>query len=193
MKLSNDIKALGTFIILNGYKGSNVAILGNESYQWQVSLLTVLCGVGAIVPLDKDWELREMKRYANKTNCNYMIFSEEFEDVAWNLYNDAVTPIQNYLCIDNEEMKTQWDTMESAIKFGQGYLDIGYDDYDKSEVTLDDVAIIQYASKKNINEEPILITHRDISLNRVPTQEPAKGICQMFQALEGEKLIHLKK
>lgn len=50
--LRTDIDALGTYMLSAGMQGQRIAVIGPNSYEWLLAYLTVVCGVGVMVPLD---------------------------------------------------------------------------------------------------------------------------------------------
>lgn len=51
--LNYDVSALGTKLIDFGLKDKRIAIISENRYEWCVSYLSVVCGTGVVVPLDK--------------------------------------------------------------------------------------------------------------------------------------------
>jgi len=49
-----DVCALGTELLARGLGNKKVLLVGENSYQWAVSYMAVICGVGVIVPVDKE-------------------------------------------------------------------------------------------------------------------------------------------
>ena len=49
----NEINALGSKLISDGYKGAHIAVMGANSYKWALSYMSVVCGTGVVVPIDK--------------------------------------------------------------------------------------------------------------------------------------------
>ena len=48
----DNINALGTALISVGLQGQRIGLIGENKYEWQEAYLSVVCGVGVIVPLD---------------------------------------------------------------------------------------------------------------------------------------------
>ncbi|MEG1244508.1 MAG: long-chain fatty acid--CoA ligase, partial [Oscillospiraceae bacterium] len=53
-ELQADIRALGTALWSMDLHGKKIAVMGKNSYQWSISYLAVTCGLGVIVPIDKE-------------------------------------------------------------------------------------------------------------------------------------------
>ena len=60
-EFKKDIDSLGTALLNMGLKGKRVAVISKNRYEWVVSYLAVLNGVGIVVPLDKSLPPQEIK------------------------------------------------------------------------------------------------------------------------------------
>ena len=49
----DDVNALGTALISIGLKDKRIGLIGENRYEWEESYLSVTCGTGVLVPLDK--------------------------------------------------------------------------------------------------------------------------------------------
>jgi long-subunit acyl-CoA synthetase (AMP-forming) len=160
--LSDDVDALGTFLVYNGLKGKNIAIMGGDFYECTVSYLSVVCGTGVAVPLDEEWSLHRLKRYINATDCSCIIFSEAVEDVVWELYNDGVTPLQTFIRMGDKNTGSQFISMEEAINEGKDCIAFGNRDFFDAQIAADDLAVIQFESAIADAPKPALLTHGNI-------------------------------
>ena len=48
------MEALGTRLLDLGLKDKKIAVIGDSCYEWIMTYFAVVCGVGVIVPLDKN-------------------------------------------------------------------------------------------------------------------------------------------
>lgn len=68
-KMVND---LGTALINIGLKDKRIAVIGENRFEWEVSYLSIVCGTGIVVPLDKSLPENELKdlieRSRNRSN-----------------------------------------------------------------------------------------------------------------------------
>ena len=53
-KLRSDVFSLGTALMARGFSGKNIAVIGENRYEWLLTYFAVSGGVGVIVPLDKE-------------------------------------------------------------------------------------------------------------------------------------------
>ena len=52
-EVQSDVFNLATKLINSGFKGKRIAVIGENSYEWEITYLSVVCGTGTIVPIDK--------------------------------------------------------------------------------------------------------------------------------------------
>ena len=78
-ELYSDMVNLGNKLIDMGLKDKNIAIIGKNSYEWGLSYLTTVCGVGKVVPLDKELKKEELDKQLNNLNVDLIIYSKEQE------------------------------------------------------------------------------------------------------------------
>ena len=66
------IDSLGTALIDMGLKGKKIAIIGENRFQWEIAYLSIICGTGIVVPLDKALPENELEalieRSRNRSN-----------------------------------------------------------------------------------------------------------------------------
>ena len=60
----DEINALGTALIARGLKDKRIAVCGENCYYWCLAYLAAVCGVGVVVPLDKELPDSDLKGLA---------------------------------------------------------------------------------------------------------------------------------
>ena len=82
--LRNDVFALASSFINNGYTSKHIAIIGSTSYEWVVSFLAIIISSNVAVPIDKMLSEKEMLFLLDKGDVEVVLFDEEFENIAKN-------------------------------------------------------------------------------------------------------------
>lgn len=66
------IDNLGTALIDIGLKDKKIAIIGENRFEWEIAYLSIVCGTGIVVPLDKALPENELEalieRSRNRSN-----------------------------------------------------------------------------------------------------------------------------
>ena len=77
----NDINYLGTALINKNLKDKKVAIIGKNRYEWCLSYLAVINGVGTVVPLDKGLPEKEIESLLIRSQADSIIFEDSYIDI----------------------------------------------------------------------------------------------------------------
>ena len=54
------VEELGTELYARGYAGSRIIVMGDNSLEWATVYMATVCGVGVIVPVDKELPIEEI-------------------------------------------------------------------------------------------------------------------------------------
>ena len=99
-----DINALGTALISLGLKNARVVVISPNRYEWCVTYMAVVNGVGVIVPLDRSLPRNEMQGMLERSQADAIIFDKKYKETIRELKNNCETiNIKNYICMDDEE------------------------------------------------------------------------------------------
>ena len=79
-ELRKMVNSLGTQLIELGLKGKRIAVIGENRYEWQIAYLSIVCGTGTVVPLDKSLPENEIKRLIQRAEVEAIFYSERYED-----------------------------------------------------------------------------------------------------------------
>ena len=81
-KFREDVISLGTSLIQNlNLQDEKVAIIGENSYIWAVSYFAITCGVGIVVPIDKDLPANEIINLVKRSGAKAIIYSPRKREI----------------------------------------------------------------------------------------------------------------
>ena len=60
LEFYHDVNSLGAAFIRRGLLGKRVIVIGENSYAWCMTYMTVACGLGVIIPVDKEIPAEEL-------------------------------------------------------------------------------------------------------------------------------------
>ena len=72
------IDALGTELINLGLKGKRIAVIGENRYEWEIAYLSIVCGTGIVVPLDKSLPEAEIERLIKRADVEAIFNSKKY-------------------------------------------------------------------------------------------------------------------
>lgn len=73
-EVRNMIDALGTALCNLGLKGKRIAVIGENRYEWEIAYLSIVCGTGIVVPLDKALPENELKSVIERSEIEAIIY-----------------------------------------------------------------------------------------------------------------------
>ena len=74
----NQVNQLGTRLIDLGLKDKRIAVIGENCYEWCVSYLSVVCGTGIVVPLDKSLPDNEIESLILRSEVEAIFYTEKY-------------------------------------------------------------------------------------------------------------------
>lgn len=74
-RYQNEIKAVGTALVDMGLSGEKIAVSGDNSYEWCLSYMATVTGVGVIVPIDKELLFDDINNILNTADVK-LIFCD---------------------------------------------------------------------------------------------------------------------
>ena len=93
-----DMNALGTGLIDLGLKDKKIALIGDTSYYWFLSYFATVCGVGVIVPLDKNLPPEELYGIVKRSGASALIFDSKSEKRLAEVFKD-VCNLEHFICM----------------------------------------------------------------------------------------------
>lgn len=71
----NDILYLSEALLSIGLKGKKIIIIGENSYEWMISWVSIIGYVGIALPVDKTWTIHDLRNIINTTDIAAIIYS----------------------------------------------------------------------------------------------------------------------
>lgn len=151
MQYMADINALGTKLVDMGLKGEKIAVIGEASYSWAVTYLAVVCGVGVIVPLDKELPKEELDNLINIANVKMIIHSPKVKTI------DKDTKVDYKISMGEE--------LDALIEDGKRLLKEGNRNYLDAVIDPEEMQILLFTSGTTGMAKGVMHNHRTICTN----------------------------
>ncbi len=103
VELRRDVDALGTAFLKRGMLGKRLAIIGKNRYEWILGYWAHLCGLGIVVPLDKDLPLEELQQSLIRAKADALYFDMAHMPLVESLKADPAFGGLQFFCMDEAE------------------------------------------------------------------------------------------
>jgi len=180
-QLGKDVDALGTGLINLGLSGSKIAIIGENCYEWIVTYLAVVNGVGVVVPLDKELNQEEIYNLIETAECDAVFFTETYESifkeypikqkVRMKIYGDRTDPAEKLVEEPASEGIINWS---SLVARGESLIEQGDRSFLDSDPDPEEMRMLLFSSGTTGTAKGIMLCHRNIVSNLMETRRIVK-------------------
>ncbi|MBN2852226.1 MAG: AMP-binding protein [Clostridia bacterium] len=176
---ANHIEYLGEKMIDMGLRGSFIAVLGENRYEWTIPYMSTVNGLGVIVPLDKELSKEEIANLITRSNSEAFFYSEKFKDVAAYVKENAGC-VKYYVCMDKLDDESLY--IYDLIDDGQKLVEAGHKEHSRLPVDENAMSMLIFTSGTTGIPKGVMLCHRNI-LTVMYGSEPAMNITQEDSAL----------
>ena len=174
--LKEDIDALGTALIDLGLRDKKIAIIANNRYEWCISYLATLCGVGIVVPLDKSLPAGEIESLLQRSYADAVIFENKYSEIMENIKQNSTNNVEYYICMDNAENK-EHISLNDLLAKGKALLTTKDTRFKDAIIDPEKMNIILFTSGTTSASKAVMLSQKNIvsnihALNSIIKVEP---------------------
>ena len=165
-QFKEDVIGLGTGLIeYLGLRDKRVVIISETTYNWYVSYMAMLCGVGIAVPMDKELPANELENLVKRSKASAIIFSsrkkELIEKVKPNL-PDVEYFIEMYSDADLNGKDVGFNTVKNI---GKKLYENGNNSLLDTKIDKDEFKVLIFTSGTTSASKVVMLCNRNLAEN----------------------------
>ena len=161
----DNINSLGTELIEMGLKNKKVAVISENRYEWATVYLSVVCGVGVIVPLDKSLPPNELESLIVRSGVEAIFYSSKYDEIMKDIKERKTTNLRYFISMDKEAWEDGIYSQKELISKGKKLLDSGNKKYLEAEINNEEMSIMLFTSGTTSMSKAVMLSHKNICAN----------------------------
>lgn len=159
------IDALGTALIDLGLKDKCIAVIGENRYEWEVAYLSVVCGTGIVVPLDKSLPANELENLIKRSEVEAIFFTSKYKDTIKSIKAKENTNLKYIIQMDIEENEDEILSEKALIEKGTLLIDSGDRSFIDATIDSNQMSIMLFTSGTTAASKVVALSHKNICSN----------------------------
>lgn len=156
------VNALGTALIAKGLKGKRVAVIGENCYQWATSYLAVICGVGVVIPLDKELGAGELKQLVTESEASAVMFTDKYSETFKDIRNSGDNRLELLINMTGLGDDTGGLTWSGLIAEGKTLMEQGDRSFIDAEIDSGEMSELLFTSGTTGIAKGVMLSHRNL-------------------------------
>lgn len=165
-EFGKDVLGLGTGMVkyLNLFN-KRVVIIGENSYNWYISYMAMLCGVGIAVPIDKDIPANELENLIHRARASAIIYSPKKRDVIEKI-KENVPEVDYFIEMYSDSPLSDKHIGLYAVKdIGCKLIESGDDSFRQIEIDPEEFKVLIFTSGTTASSKGVMICNRNLAQN----------------------------
>ena len=159
------INALGTSLINLGLKGKRIAVIGENRYEWEIAYLSIVCGTGIVVPLDKSLPTNELELLIERSDIEAIFYTKKYSEIIQNIRLSEKNKLKHLISMDNDENVEGIYSQKELIREGKKLIEEGNNEFLNAKINPKEMEIMLFTSGTTSKSKVVALSHENICTN----------------------------
>ena len=159
------INYLGTALINLGLKGKRIGVIGENRYEWELAYLSVVCGVGIVVPMDKSLPANELEEVIERSEVEAIFYSKKYEEVIKKIKYSEKNKLKHLISMDTDIHEEGIYSEKELIEKGKEMVDSGNREYINAKINPEEMRIMLFTSGTTSKSKVVALSHKNLISN----------------------------
>ena len=153
------VDGLGTKLIEMGLKDKRIAVIGENRYEWEIAYLSIVCGTGTVVPLDKSLPENELESLIERSKAEAIICSQKYVEIL------KKTKLKYIISMDLENDNDGIISQKRLISEGIQLVKSGNTSFTNAKIDNEKMSIMLFTSGTTSISKAVALSHKNICSN----------------------------
>ena len=153
------VDGLGTKLIDMGLKDKRIAVIGENRYEWEIAYLSIVCGTGTVVPLDKSLPENELESLIERSKAEAIICSQKYVEIL------KKTKLKYIISMDLEKDNDGIISQKRLISEGIQLVKSGNTSFINAKIDNEKMSIMLFTSGTTSISKAVALSHKNICSN----------------------------
>ena len=163
-QLKEDMNGLGTALKERGLTGKKIAVIGENKYEWVLSYLAVCCGVGIIVPLERELHPQEIRHLLLRAGVSAIVYSDKVKNIVEEA-TEGLKGLEYIISMDSPNHEGTKLSLKQLVFQGRELVAAGQHDYIDAAIDPDVMSILLFTSGTTGLAKGVMLSHKNIVSN----------------------------
>lgn len=161
----DEINSLGTALISIGLKGKRIGVISENRYEWEEDYLSIICGTGIVVPLDKSLPENELLSLIERSEMEAIFYSAKYDEVMKKAKEEKIGKIRFFISMDLEEKTNDVYSQKELVKLGKDLIKNGATSFLEAEINNNEMAAMLFTSGTTSQSKAVMLSHNNLCAN----------------------------